>query len=477
MSPWLSDLVLSSQSDERLVSLARAGYDRAFVAIFVRYKRRLLAFAIQLGSGSRAEDVVQQALLSAFAALREQREVSHLSGWLHQIVRNTSIQMVGRVPAESELDADAQSGVSIEEQVQSRLEAHAVLSNLADLPERQRSALVQTALAGHSRSEVALSMGVSEGAVRQLVHRARATLRSAAAALLPLPLVAWAARGGVRAGRGAPASAEAASHSLDQLAGPVTSQLGPIAAGAASTGGGLMLKTGAFIAATGILATGLVVSHGGHHHSSRVPPGSAATRLVAQASGTGRRAERSAPGGSADLSRSPQATVRTTRGQRSAHLSGAIAHRTADGRQVTTSDMVSSRRGATRSGPHTGSGSGGDGSSGDGGGRSQRSSTGSGSGHDGSGSGSGQAGGDGGSSSGQSSGQVTSGSGSQDGSSGSASGSVSESGDSSLTGSGDGSGDTSGTSSGDGISGSSTSSTTTSGSTSGSGSSSTGSGD
>ena len=48
------------------------------------------------------------------------------------------------------------------------------------LPGRQREALVETALQGRGRSEIASAMGLSEGAVRQLVHRARMTLRSAA---------------------------------------------------------------------------------------------------------------------------------------------------------------------------------------------------------------------------------------------------------------------------------------------------------
>jgi hypothetical protein len=38
VSPPLSDLLLSSQSDERLVSLARAGHERAFAVIVERYR-------------------------------------------------------------------------------------------------------------------------------------------------------------------------------------------------------------------------------------------------------------------------------------------------------------------------------------------------------------------------------------------------------------------------------------------------------
>src|SRR5581483_7618497 len=81
VTPWLSDLFLGSQTDERLVTLARAGQERAFVAIVQRYQRPLLAFARRLDSAGRAEDIVQQSFLSAFAALQAGAEVEHLRGW------------------------------------------------------------------------------------------------------------------------------------------------------------------------------------------------------------------------------------------------------------------------------------------------------------------------------------------------------------------------------------------------------------
>ena len=69
MSPWFSDALLRAQSDDRLVMLARAGHERAFVAIVERYRRPLHAFARRLVPEARVEDVLQQAFLNAWAAL------------------------------------------------------------------------------------------------------------------------------------------------------------------------------------------------------------------------------------------------------------------------------------------------------------------------------------------------------------------------------------------------------------------------
>ena len=234
MSPRLSDLLLSSQSDERLVSLARAGHQRAFAVIVERYGPELQAMARRLCSDGRGEDVVQQAFLSAFAALRSGCEVRHLRGWLYQIVRNAAgrSETATFVP----LDGTTPSANVLEDVVQQRALAMSALSEIARLPARQREAMIGTALDGRARAEVASSMGLSEGAVRQLLHRARATLRGAVTALTPWPLVRWIAA----ASPDAPGPAELAA-----------------GAGAASSGG-LALKLGALLA-SGTFLTGAAV--------------------------------------------------------------------------------------------------------------------------------------------------------------------------------------------------------------------------
>jgi RNA polymerase sigma factor (sigma-70 family) len=244
MSPWLSDLFLSSQWDERLLSLARAGHDQAFAAIVQRYRRQLHAAARRLSADGRAEDLVQQTFLSALAALRSGTEVRHLRGWLHQILRNVAL----RTPASVELDLDSESGHAATDSAQQvaerRMLAVGALSEVARLPRRQHEALVQTAIQGRSRSEVAGAMGLSEGAVRQLVHRARETLRSAATAITPYPVVRalTVARSPPASGTGLPEAA--------------------MGAGSLSAGG-IAVKVGALVA-SGVVAAG-IVSSGAHH--------------------------------------------------------------------------------------------------------------------------------------------------------------------------------------------------------------------
>ncbi len=238
-----SDRLLDGEPDEHLVNLAQTGHEAAFAAIVRRYEPELLAQARRLTSDGRAEDAVQQAFLNAFAALRADGEVRHLRGWLHRILRNVVTR--ARVPADAPLEVELAVSDSLEETVQRRAQAHATLVELSALPERQRDALVGTAVHGLPRAHVAQAMGLSEGAVRQLVHRARRRLRQAATALLPLPLARL--FGAARSSAGA---------APDAAIGATT-----------AVSGGLAIKVGALLA-SGVVATGLAVTQTfpGHHH-------------------------------------------------------------------------------------------------------------------------------------------------------------------------------------------------------------------
>src|SRR3954447_18679038 len=82
-----SSVLLRTQSDERLVVLARAGHERAFEAIVARYRGGLLRVARRYLPDARAEDALQQAFLAAWSALQRGDDVRDLRAWLHRIAR------------------------------------------------------------------------------------------------------------------------------------------------------------------------------------------------------------------------------------------------------------------------------------------------------------------------------------------------------------------------------------------------------
>jgi len=285
--PLGSTALLRTQSDERLLHLAQAGHERAFEAIVHRYRKPLLRHCRRVLPEARAEDALQQALLHAWTALRRGDDVHDLRPWLYRIAHNTSVNAL-RV-AGYDYDELAES-VRVVDAPEDELERRAVvrqtLAGIAALPEAQREALLRTVLEGDSQALIARDLGLSHGAVRQLVHRARTSLRTAATAVVPLPIAEWlAALGG-------------------HAAQPLTVRVAEMAAGGASAAGlsATLAKGGAVaVVAAGAVTAPAVVEK--QREASReatraalvaapAPSASARARLLADPTATATPTER-----------------------------------------------------------------------------------------------------------------------------------------------------------------------------------------
>jgi RNA polymerase sigma factor (sigma-70 family) len=186
LSRGLGGPILRLQSDERLARLAAAGNGRAFEVLVRRHRSTVVRAAARVLPGAEAEDAAQQALLSAQQALRRNGAPERFEPWLNRIAVNAALKQLQRTPDELPLDEDRVNGV---EQPADRLERRQRLQDtigaIGALPDRQRRALVLRELEGLSHDEIARDLGLTAGAVRQLIHRARSSVRSAATALTP----------------------------------------------------------------------------------------------------------------------------------------------------------------------------------------------------------------------------------------------------------------------------------------------------
>jgi RNA polymerase sigma factor (sigma-70 family) len=184
--------VLRCQTDERLVDLVRAGNDRAFEAIVDRYRRPLVRYCSRVLPTARAEDAVQQAFMNAFAALRRDEKRIELRPWLYRIAHNASLNALresGWAHEAIEAAAHRAAFESAHDVAERRASLRTVVTAVQDLPQRQRDAIVLRELEGRSYEQIAVELDATGGAVRQLLNRARHTLRAAATALTPASLL------------------------------------------------------------------------------------------------------------------------------------------------------------------------------------------------------------------------------------------------------------------------------------------------
>jgi RNA polymerase sigma factor (sigma-70 family) len=168
---------LRAQSDRRLVSLVRDGYETAFEEIVRRYGRPLGRYAAAIVPSHRAEDVTQDAFSKALLALRDTEREIELRPWLYRIVRNTALNDLRDQPPPTEALHEGIDGVEGPPEAAVRREEIAeLMKRLSALPEPQRAAIVMRELEGLSHEEIAAALGMTGGAARQTIYRARRAL-------------------------------------------------------------------------------------------------------------------------------------------------------------------------------------------------------------------------------------------------------------------------------------------------------------
>jgi len=166
-------------SDERLVRRAVAGDERAFAAIFRRYHQSLYRFCLAiLANPADAQDALQNTMVKTLRALPGEERTIQLKPWLYRIAHNESIDLLRRRRESGELDAEQVApGAGLAEEVAARERLRRLLSDLDELPERQRGALVMRELSGLDFDEIAAALGTSPGVARQTLYEARLSLR------------------------------------------------------------------------------------------------------------------------------------------------------------------------------------------------------------------------------------------------------------------------------------------------------------
>ena len=175
--------LLKLQGDERLVSLIREGHDHAFEALFERYHSRLLAFCRHmLRSTEDAEDVLQEVFVKAHAAMLADERHINVRPWLYRIARNRCLNHLRRPVPEGQDSMDVmvgENGVTTAERVQKREDFRALVADVGELPETQRTALLLREMDALSYEEIAETMDTTIPAVKSLLVRARMSLAEA----------------------------------------------------------------------------------------------------------------------------------------------------------------------------------------------------------------------------------------------------------------------------------------------------------
>lgn len=149
----------------------------AELAAFCRREHPRLVGALSLycGDALLAEELAQETLVRVCRQWPRVREMAAPGAWAHRVAINLANSTFRRRKAEQRANRrQADRAMADDPDVD---EAVAVRQAVATLPARQRAAVVLRHYGGYSVAETAALLGVSEGAVKQLAHRAALALR------------------------------------------------------------------------------------------------------------------------------------------------------------------------------------------------------------------------------------------------------------------------------------------------------------
>ena len=166
-------------------SLVGAGVLVEFDEFYLRTRRRTLALAASLtGDWSAAEDLTQDAYVSAHRRWAVISQYDDPGSWVRRVVTNRAVsrwRRLGReVRALARIAGRERDAIAATETFDA-----AFWGAVHDLPAKQAMAITLRYVGDLSVADVAAALGCSEGAAKTHLHRARTTLHGALSEHIP----------------------------------------------------------------------------------------------------------------------------------------------------------------------------------------------------------------------------------------------------------------------------------------------------
>jgi RNA polymerase sigma-70 factor (ECF subfamily) len=168
--PRTGGRLLSRRSDAALVRAAQRGSADAVEELFRRHWPGAHRAAwLVVHDAAAAEDIAQEAFLSALRALHRFDRRRPLAPWLHRIVVNRAIDFARARALRREAAADA-AAEPVARDAASALDDE-LLGALAALGPEQRAVVVLRHLLGYAPGEIAAMLGLPRGTVNSRLRR------------------------------------------------------------------------------------------------------------------------------------------------------------------------------------------------------------------------------------------------------------------------------------------------------------------
>jgi RNA polymerase sigma factor (sigma-70 family) len=162
-----------------IIEKCRQGDREAYYQLYKLYSRSMYNVGYRIvNNEEEAQDVLQEAFISAFRSLDHYRGDATFGSWLKRIVVNKAINVIKRRKTER-LPDDDKFDVAEEESVAEEFQftVQQVREAIEKLPDGYRSVLSLYLLEGYDHAEIAEILGISESTSKSQFNRSKKKLR------------------------------------------------------------------------------------------------------------------------------------------------------------------------------------------------------------------------------------------------------------------------------------------------------------
>jgi RNA polymerase sigma-70 factor, ECF subfamily len=159
-----------------LIAEARAGSPDALSALYLEHGAALFRLAYRLvGAREDAEDVVHDVFVGLPEALRRYEERGRFAAWLKRVTARVALMRLRSSKRRREVTLD---DAAAQAEPTKASERDGLETAMNTLPDHLRAVLVLKEIEGYGHAEIALLLGISEGASRVRLTRALERLRN-----------------------------------------------------------------------------------------------------------------------------------------------------------------------------------------------------------------------------------------------------------------------------------------------------------
>ena len=167
------------ESDQLLIRRAIDGDERALRQLWSQYAPRIDAVVKRLaGDPDLAADIAQDVWIQIFRALKTYRGDAQFGTWAHRIAVNRTLNALRKVRrlAKVEMDIEEDS-VSVEMDSDRSFVVASIEEAARKLPDGARTVFMLHDVEGYTHEDIARELGITPGASKSQLFKARAKLR------------------------------------------------------------------------------------------------------------------------------------------------------------------------------------------------------------------------------------------------------------------------------------------------------------